>query len=92
MHEALITKGMVRGNKHALMINNRNNCVLRHNQCPDGQKHEPGIGSEEVYLACLNQLIKFEGLDSIMEWLKEMTEYFPGVAEEASRRAWSYNE
>ena len=86
MHEALITKGMVRGNKHADKINSRQNCVIRHNVCPDGQMHNPGIGSEWDYVNCLRQIIKFEGYESVVVWLMQMKDYFPTVADEALQR------
>jgi len=89
MHEALITKGMVRGHKKGLLINSQFNCVLRHNVCPDGQKHDPGVGSEEDYRKCLKHLIAFEGLQDITQWLVDMEKHFPTVARQALSRVHS---
>ena len=81
MHEALITKGMARGNKFGLKINHECNCVIIHHEC-----HKPGIGSEEIYRACLLHLIAFEGYGKIIDWFDEMAEYMPNVAREARLR------
>jgi len=86
MHEALITKGMVRGNKDADKINSRQNCVIRHNVCPDGQQHNPGVGSEWDFISCLKQIVWFETYGAVIVWLTQMKEYFPVVADQVLQR------
>ena len=87
MHEALITKGMVRHNKNIDMINSRFNCVLRHNQCPDGTHyHTSGAGSWEEYKACVKNLISFEGAKNVANWLQSMDQYFPNISKDAMRK------
>ena len=86
MHEALITKGMVRGNKDADKINSRQNCVIRHNECPDGQRHNPGVGSEWDFISCLKQIVWFETYGAVIIWLNQMKEYFPVVADQVLQR------
>ena len=81
MHEALITKGMVRGHKDNLMINHACNCVLIHPAC-----HKPGVGGEEIFRKCLKHLIAHEGLPNILLWIRSMEKYFPNVANDVKYR------
>ena len=94
LHEAIITRGQVAGTAKEKRdkINSRYNCVLRHNTCPTGQSHIPGIGSREDFDACLGQIIDFEGYELLQEWLNSMTYYYPIVAAQALLRVTSsYN-
>jgi hypothetical protein len=89
MHEAIITRGMVNGNKDEEKIYSCYNCVLRHSVCPNGQSHTPGIGSEITFEKCLTQICHFEGKDNILLWLSEMENFFPIVAKQAKLRVQS---
>lgn len=87
MHEALITRGQVRGHEYQDKIYSPYNCVLRHQTCPNGKgQHTPGIGSESEYKACVDQIVEFEGMITVAKWLEEMEVYFPTVASQALRR------
>jgi len=87
MHEAMITKGQVKGHPKQDLINSKYNCVLRHNVCPDGKhSHTGGIGGDETFEKCARHLVKWEGEDKIRMWLFKMIDHFPQVALEAFYR------
>ena len=88
LHECIVTRGMVAGTSKEKRntIYSRYNCVLRHNTCPDGQSHKPGIGSETDFEECLRQIVEYEGYDKIIEWLDRLAEIYPIVASQAKQR------
>lgn len=91
MHEALITKGMVSGNEYIDMINSRANCVLRHHICPGGkQSHLPGTGSQNDYENCVDDLVKWNGIDGILAWFYMVALLFPHAEREARFRFLGY--
>jgi hypothetical protein len=93
LHEAIITRGQVAGTGKARKdkIYSRYNCVLRHNTCPTGQSHTPGIGSHEDFDACLKQIIEFEGYEALLEWLASMEDTYPIAATQAMFRVKSHH-
>lgn len=88
LHEAIITRGQVAGTARAKAdeIFSQYNCVLRHNVCPTGASHTPGIGSNTDFKNCLEQIVEFEGYSALLEWLDKMTAIYPVVAAQACKR------
>ena len=67
MHEAILTRGEVRGNKELLPeIMVPENCVLVHSSC-----HEHANSTENTK-RCIADLIKHEGYKSVISWLLHM--------------------
>lgn len=69
LHEAIITRGDVQGAdpEFRLLIHVRYNCVLVHNYwCHDV------AGGEEHKIACVRQIIKFEGKRKVAEWIEDL--------------------
>ena len=86
LHEALLTRGDVQGNKEwAWLIYSPFNCILRHADTRDCW-HTPGVGGDDVFRSCAEQLVQYEGYDKVKEYLTAMVEYYPTVVTFALRR------
>ncbi len=70
MHEALIPRSAVQGTSEETqeLIMHRCNTVLLHHEC-----HVPGTGGEEIWEKCLHYLVKWEGRESVFEYLDMMS-------------------
>ena len=83
LHEALITRGDVRGSPYREQIFTAENCVLVHHICHMGIA---GRGGNETFEKCARYLVKWEGLEAVCDWLTQMTAVFPSVATTTFRR------
>ena len=87
MHEALISKGQVRGTYHQDMINSKYNCALRHHICPSGLgSHTGGVGGDAEFEKYARHLVLWEGRLGVRDWLESMQMYYPTVARDALMR------
>jgi hypothetical protein len=84
LHEALISKGQVNGHPRQDLINSVYNCVARHNVCPNNLgSHTGGIGGNKIFEKCARNIVKWEGITNVRQWLSFMQTVFPIVAKEA---------
>lgn len=99
VHEALITRGHVQGQKdNAYLAFHPYNCVFRHHSCPPKEVtfkgdtfvttffHGGGVGGDLVFERCSRYLMRYEGYDHIVEYLQAMAGVFPQAGNEALRR------
>lgn len=66
MHESILTRGDIPKSKSQMLIFVKENCVLLHRVC-----HEVAR-SDAMQSLCIQHLILWEGLDSILSWLLEV--------------------
>jgi hypothetical protein len=85
LHEALISKGQIRGHAQSSLINSRFNCIERHHDS-GGCSHTGGIGGDEAFEKAARYLAKWEGEKNVRNWLIEMCGTFPQVGKEALQR------
>jgi hypothetical protein len=72
MHESILTRGDVQGNKDLLdLIMVKENCVLVHPDRCHGR-----AATREGQLICIEHLIKHEGYALIVSWLDAIEERF----------------
>jgi hypothetical protein len=85
MHEALISKGHVRGLRDGDLINSRYNCVIRHHNTLTC-KHTGGIGGDEAFRQAATYLVGWERYEPVHNWLQRMSAIWPTVGKEALQR------
>lgn len=85
MHEALISKGHVRGLDSNDLINSRYNCVIRHHNALTC-KHTGGIGGDESFEKAAKYLVKWEGYEPVHDWLLRASHIWPTVGTDAMQR------
>jgi len=84
MHEGLITKHDVEKiQEWAYLINNPCNCVLVHHNCHMRILGHGGIGS---FTKCAIQLVRYEGLENVEDFILDMGSYYPKASREAYRK------
>jgi hypothetical protein len=85
LHEALITRGQVRGHIQQDFIYSRYNCILRHHETAFCS-HTGGVGGNINFEKAARYLAKWEGYQPIHAWLSEAKNIWPVVGAEALRR------
>jgi hypothetical protein len=85
MHEAMITKGHVRGLPNGELINSRYNCVIRHHESL-GCSHTGGVGGDEAFEKSARYLVEWEGYELVHNWLLQSRILWPTVGKEALQR------
>lgn len=85
LHEALISRGQLRGHKDLDLIYSRYNCIERHHNS-SGCNHGGGIGGDESFRKAALYLASWEGESQVRTWLERMALIFPQIGKEALRR------
>ena len=93
MHEALLPKSAVMKAPKEVqeMINHQCNCVIRHHICPGGKhSHTGGTGGEEIWAKCLLHIVRWEGVESVEEYLQFMAGQTQIAGSQALQRFYGY--
>ncbi len=82
LHEALITRGDAISSCQEEIFSPYN-CVLLHHRC---HMEFVGHGGEAILGKCVRHLVRWEGYEAVLAWLKQMRQVAPQAAAKALRR------